>query len=231
LDWLLLPELSVHPHDVETHLVPFARKHKTIILAGVVYEQLSATSQQLVNSALWIIPQWSPEHGLQVIRRRQGKQHLAQIEHSLNSVSTVVRGFRPCQWLVGYNWSSRAEDALLWLTAAVCYDATDISLVADLSRVSDVFAIPAFNKDVHTFDQMALALQYHMYQYVVIANNGCYGGSNAYAPYREAHMRQIFHLHGQPQASVAFFEIDDVPELLQRKGATSPHWKFRPAGM
>ncbi len=45
------------------------------------------------------------------------------------------------------------------LTASVCYDATDISLAADLRKQSDVFAIPALNQDVGTFDQMALALQ------------------------------------------------------------------------
>ena len=28
LDWLILPELAVHPHDVITHLVPLARAHK-----------------------------------------------------------------------------------------------------------------------------------------------------------------------------------------------------------
>jgi hypothetical protein len=37
LDWLILPELSVHPQDVRTHLVPFARAHRTIILAGLTY--------------------------------------------------------------------------------------------------------------------------------------------------------------------------------------------------
>jgi hypothetical protein len=231
LDWLLLPELAVHPRDIRTHLVPFARAYKTIILAGVTYEELLA-DQPLVNSAIWVIPQWSSEHGLQIMTRRQGKQHLAPDEEGLNSsTNRVVQGFRPCQWLVGYNWSSCAEDALLWLTASICYDATDISLTADLSSVSDVFAIPALNKDVHTFDQMALALHYHMYQYVVVANNGHYGGSNAYAPFREAYRRQIFHLHGQPQASMAFFEIDDIPGVLNRRKSAPDSWKARPAGI
>jgi len=62
-----------------------------------------------------------------------------------------------------------------------------------------VFAIPALNKDVTTFDQMALALHYHMFQMVIVANNGLFGGSNAYVPYKDAFRRQLFHLHGQPQ--------------------------------
>ena len=58
LDWLILPELAVHPKDVRTHLVPFARAHRAMILTGLVYEEILA-GQPLVNSALWVIPEWS----------------------------------------------------------------------------------------------------------------------------------------------------------------------------
>jgi len=233
LDWLILPELAVHPLDVKTHLIPFARKHKAIILAGLTYQELFA-GKPLVNSALWIMPTWSAAHGLQTLIRRQGKQHLAPEEIKLNDKKDVVQGWRPCQWLVGYDWSSTAADRRLWLTAAVCYDATDLSLTADLRHHSDVFAIPALNKDVGTFDQMALALHYHMFQYVVVANNGMYGGSNAYRPWGEAYQRQVFHLHGQPQASVAFFEIEDIGDVIARQIkalAPSSSWKSPPAGL
>ena len=233
LDWLILPELAVHPLDVKTHLIPFARKHRAIILAGLTYQELFA-GQPLVNSALWIMPTWSAAHGLQTLIRRQGKHHLAAEETKLNNTKVVVQGWRPCQWLVGYDWSSMFADPPLWLTAAVCYDATDLSLAADLRHHSDVFAIPALNKDVGTFDQMALALHYHMFQYVVIANNGEYGGSNAYRPWGEAYQRQVFHLHGQPQASVAFFEIEDIGNVIARKIKeldSETHWKSLPAGV
>jgi hypothetical protein len=136
----------------------------------------------------------------------------------------------------------------LWLTSSICYDATDLSLASDLRTRSDVFAIPALNRDVVTFDQMALALHYHMFQMVIVANNGTYGGSNAYAPYKEAWHRQVFHLHGQPQASAAFLEIDDISGFIGRidaarastpvgvngpvpTGVGGPTWKFPPAGL
>jgi hypothetical protein len=107
-------------------------------------------------------------------------------------------------------------------------------MAADLRNESDVFAIPALNRDVKTFDQMALALHYHMFQLVIVANNGQYGGSNAYWPSQDALRRQIFHLHGQPQASIAFLEIDDIAEFLARHGhakSASTGWKYPPAGM
>lgn len=242
LDWLILPELSVHPSDVRTHLVPFARAHRTIILAGLTYQELFP-GNPLVNSALWVIPVWSKSRGLQIRTFRQGKQHLAPQEQALNSPSNkVIQGFRPCQWLIGYEWLGCPESQPLWLTASICYDATDISLATDLRDESDVFAILALNKDVTTFDQMALALHYHMFQLVIVANNGSFGGSNAYAPYREDYHRQVLHLHGQPQATVAFLEIDDIAAFLRRRTdaisqsspAPNPNgsitWKFPPAG-
>jgi len=230
LDWLILPELSVHPDDVQTHLVPFARFHKTIIFAGLTYEEV-LPGQPLVNSAIWIIPVWSFERGLEILKRRQGKKHLAREEELFNVPVPLVQGFRPCQWLVGYEWHLNPSERPLWLTGSVCYDATDIQLAADLRNHSDIFAVPACNRDVNTFDQMALALHYHMYQMVIVANNGTFGGSNAYAPYREPYIRQIFHLHGQPQASIAFLEIDDIPAFLRRgeRPAGGP-WKHVPAG-
>ncbi len=232
LDWLILPELSVHPRDVQTHLVPFARAFKTAILAGLTYEPI-VPNGLFVNSALWILPRMVPGQGLQTIIRRQGKQFLSPMEAIFNQVKPTIQGFRPCQWLIGYEWSSQLATEPLWLTGAICYDGTDLDLASDLRSRSDVFAIPALNKDVGTFDQMAQALHYHMYQLVIVANNGTFGGSNAHLPKGEAYERQIFHTHGQPQASISFFEIDNIADMKDRKRhglGQSAKWKYPPAG-
>ena len=234
LDWLILPELAVHPDDIQTHLVPFARAYKSVILAGLTYQEI-LLGQPLVNSALWVFPEWSDMSGLQIRTRRQGKAHLAPNEQLYNDCGKdAIQGFRPCQWLISYPWSDADADRPVWLTAAVCYDATDLGLAADLKDVSDILAIPALNKDVKTFDQMALALHYHMFQLVVVANSGQYGGSNAYWPKSDAHIRQVFHTHGQPQASISFLEIGDIGAFLDRHatlGANAEDWKHPPAGM
>jgi len=240
LDWLILPELAVHPADVGTHLVPFARARRAIVLAGLTYQQIG-TDPRLVNSALWIVPTWSPAYGLQIRVRRQGKGNLAPGEHELNaSFGNPLREFRPCQWLLGYEWDPHQRP--LWLTASVCYDATDLALAADLRNRTDVFAIPALNRDVTTFDQMALALHYHMFQMVIVANNGSYGGSNAYWPRYDPWIRQVFHVHGQPQASISFLEIDDIADFVARGITVAPtiappaesgisRWKPPPVGI
>lgn len=242
LDWLILPELAVHPDDVRRHLIPFARAYKTIILAGLIYEEV-LPGEPLVNSALWIIPEWSGSdaYGLQIKTRRQGKGHLSPKEQEFNkNGEPILQAFSPCQWLIGYPWSGEGnasdqrDNQRVWLTAAVCYDATNTGLADDLKTRSDILAIPALNKDVKTFDQMAGSLHYNMFQMVVVANNGEYGGSNAYWPKRKDYERRIFHVHGQMQASVSFFEIDNVADFLQRhdaSGDSAGGWKHPPAGL
>ena len=100
LDWLIFPELSVHPRDVHTHLIPFARANKTIILAGLSYQQIYADLAR-INSAIWIIPEWTGEQsGLKVKTRRLGKRNVSHHEEEI-SVENSVHGIRPCHWLVG----------------------------------------------------------------------------------------------------------------------------------
>lgn len=237
LDWLVLPELSVHPEDIKTHIIPFARAYKAIVFAGTAYEEVE-TGKPIVNSAQWIIPTRTPGGGLRMICRRQGKQHLAKAEHDLIAKGANIRGFRPCQWLVPYPIADNSAAKLI-LSGSICYDATDLTVPTDLRDRSDVYAISAYNQDVGTFDQMALALHYHMYQMVVIANNGRFGGSNAYMPMKKSYKKQIFHAHGQPQASISFFEIDDPMAMVNRvgiaRGELGPDaasiWKYPPAGL
>lgn len=234
LDLVILPELSVHPDDVDAFLVPYARSRKTIILAGLTYDEIEK-GKGYVNSAIWVIPVWSQKLGLQILKRRQGKQNPAKIEEE--NLKEKFRSHRPCQWVTNYHWS-RNETKPIRLTASICYDSTDLSLVSDLKDKSDVFIVPAFNQDVNTFDHMALALHYHMFQMVVVANNGEFGGSSAHQPMADSYCRQIFHLHGNNQATLSFLEIKDIPEFLgrlntqtQKKEVTKPVWKQPPAGL
>ena len=231
LDLLILPELSVHIDDLEI-LKRFAITHQTIVLAGLVYhEERAGDGRPFVNSAVWLIPERTGLWGRRVRVIDQGKQHLAHAEAGLN-----IRPFRTSQWLIGYRWSPDPEAEYLWLTASVCYDATDFALAADLKGRTDVYIIPAHNQDTATFDQMALALHYHMFQMVIVANNGTFGGSNAYVPYQDRRKRQVFHFHGQPQAAIAYFEIDRIDEFLDRvQNAQGPkddrRYKHPPAGL
>lgn len=230
LDLLIFPELAVNSQDIESHLKPFVLKHKSIIVAGLTYQHLAPLSRQaLVNSGVWVIPFQSIRGGWNILTRTQGKFHVAPAERAL--LKGNVSGFRPCQWLVEYGSSSNSPDRFVGLTASICYDATDLDLAADLRNCSDVFIVPAFNKDVETFDNLAIHLHYNMFQMIVIVNSGQYGGSCVWWPRRDAHERRVFHSHGQAQYAIGFFDID-VEEFLQRKDpSASDYWKSVPAGI
>ena len=231
IDLLVLPELSVHPQDIDTIIVPFVRVHKCIVLCGQVYHPREVTpSSPLINSCLWLIPEWSSSGGFRIERIEQGKQHLAADELALQPVPV---GFRPAQWLINYQWNSDPRERPLILTASVCYDATDLKLAADLRSRSDVYIVCALNRDVGTFDRMSEGLHYHMYQGIIVVNNGRFGGSSFYMPFGQHFHRQILHLHGQPQASISFAELS--PRKLIGRPNNAPNewpegeWKAQPA--
>lgn len=235
IDLLVFPELAIHPQDIDTYLLPFVQQYRCIVLLGQVYHTKDLhPDSPIVNSALWIIPDKSRSDGLQIKRIEQGKAHIAEAERSL---CPIPKGFRPAQWLINYQWNKDPEaERPLRLTASICYDATDLALAADLSTRSDLYIICALNKDVGTFDRMAEAIHYHMFQGVIVVNNGQFGGSSFYMPFKKPYEREVFHLHGQPQASIAFAEIDPLKLIERPNQAFSDKppkgkWKTPPAGL
>ena len=230
IDLLVLPELAVHPDDVVPLLYPFVRKHRCILLFGMVYHAEPRLAGSLINSCQWLIPEWNKVDGLQLRPVEQGKLHLNAEETSLMPAPV---GFRPAQWLVQYVWSSDCDRRPLIMTASVCYDATDLTLAADLRSRSDLYIICALNRDVGTFDRMSEALHYHMYQGVLLVNNGQFGGSSFFMPFEKPFRRQVFHFHGQPQVAIAFAEISPKKLVNRPKPNTAlldGTWKTPPAG-
>lgn len=137
-----------------------------------------------------------------------------------------VKGHRPHITLVELPVGSKTRTRV---AAAICYDATDLDLVADLRDKSDVFLVAALNQDVQTFDNMVAALHFHMYQPVVLANSGEFGGSTAQTPLPK-HDRLIAHVHGGNQVAVSVFEVDPTPFKSTTAPKVPPELKGPPAG-
>lgn len=206
VDLVVLPEYSVHVDDVDL-LRAFSDDTGAMLHCGLVGMQDPRRGAP-TNVARWLIP----------VRTRtkrswiavdQGKMHLTDDERDLGVVTWC-----PYRVVVELRLLNRASYRM---AGAICYDATDLALAADLKNETHMFVVPALNKDVKTFDSMVSALRYHMYQHVVIANSGEFGGSTAQAPYDEEFRRVISHSHGSNQISVGIFEInmDDFgPTLL-----------------
>ncbi|WP_119394484.1 reverse transcriptase domain-containing protein [Salinibius halmophilus] len=214
-DLIVFPEVSVHPDD-EDIIRRLADKTNAMIFAGFVFENKEG---KLVNYARWLIPSYSDQKRQWIIRD-QGKQHMTKPEKKMG-----VQSHRPCQHLLeihGYG------EKPFTMSGAICYDATDIKLSADLRDKTDLFVIAAHNPDVKTFDNMAAALQWHMYQHVVICNIGEYGGSTIQAPYKEHYEKVISHVHGSGQISVNMADID--PYAFTREVSEYKKVKTPPAG-
>ncbi|MBF0419408.1 MAG: hypothetical protein HQL78_04500 [Magnetococcales bacterium] len=193
---IVFPELSVHRDDIWI-LKRLSDKTKAIIVVGLNLRRMKSGSY--VNEVCWLIPDRRTV-GRSWSTRFQGKQHPTSLETELGVV-----GLRPYQLVFEIDvGSSRGYR----MTSAICYDATDLKLSADLKNVSDLYVIPAFNQDVNTFDNMVAALHYHMYQHIVLVNTGQYGGSTVQAPFSEGHAKIIAHLHGGGQAGVSIADID-----------------------
>jgi predicted amidohydrolase len=215
-DLIVFPEVSVHIDDQDI-LKRLADKTQAIIFAGLVFTDHKG---KLVNIARWFIPDYR-ESGRQWIIRDQGKEHMTVGEQAMG-----ISGHRPCQHLIEVHGDSEGP---FRITGAICYDATDIKLAADLKNKTDLFVVCAHNKDVHTFDNMALALQYHMYQHVVISNIGEFGGSTIQAPFKEPYHRLISHVHGVGQIAISTADID--LNAFRRKTKKYKAFKAKPAGL
>jgi len=226
----VMPELSVHPND-EDILLRLVDKTRAAIFCGLVFDErdLPGIGKRIINCGRWIIPSYRGRSRF-ISRIDQGKGHPTPLEIDLG-----VAAYRPCQWLIR---GKGVNDLSHWrLSGAICFDATDLCLAADLRDRSDAFIVPALNKDVPTFDSMVAALHYHMYQPVLLVNSGEYGGSNAQAPYRDQFVRVHYQHHGAEQVAISICELDllafrhgrhvpEVPAASHRPNRT----KSPPAG-
>lgn len=219
VDLVLFPELSVHPEHVFL-LRRLADDLKASIFTGLTFmdsEKLSAP----INQGLWLLRTDSAEHGRSFQYIWQGKNAPIELERKLG-----VKSYRPHITLVEF---PIGETSPTRVAAAICYDATDLELAADLRNRSDIFLVAALNKDVQTFDNMVSALSFHMYQPVILANSGEFGGSTAQAPLPK-HERLITHLHGNNQIGVSVFEIDPSPFKTTKPSRSKKELKTAPAG-
>ncbi len=214
-DLIVFPEVSVHIDDQDI-LKRLADKTQAIIFAGLVFTDHKG---KLVNIARWFIPDYR-ESGRQWIIRDQGKEHITDHESKMN-----ITSYRPCQHILQIEHPEGSFN----ITGAICYDATDIRLAADLKPHTDLFVVVAHNQDVSTFDNMASALQYHMYQHVVISNIGEFGGSTIQAPFKEKYHQLISHAHGAEQIAISTADIDLA--AFKRNTITYKEVKTKPAGI
>jgi hypothetical protein len=220
VDLVLFPELSVHPQHLG-FLRRLSDSLKSTIFAGLTFVH-SAKAGGVVNQGVWLLRTQRKGDGRRLVYVRQGKKFPMKVEQKLG-----IKGHRPDVTLVEFPVGEGGKPTRV--AAAICFDATDLDLVADLRERSDVFLVAALNKDVGTFDNMVGALRFHMYQPVILANSGEFGGSTAQAPYTK-HDQLITHMHGGNQVAVSVFEIEPWHFKGTEKPVSKKEVKSPPAG-
>lgn len=230
VDLVIFPEFAIHVDDQDL-MRAFSDATGAMLFYGLVGAMAPGISGP-VNAARWLVPQRRGERRSWV-EVDQGKWHLTAEESDLG-----VSPWRPHQVVIELQ---NRGDRPYRISGAICYDATDLALAADLRDETHMFVIAAMNKDVKTFDSMVSALRYHMYQHVLIANCGEYGGSTAQAPYDVEHKRLISHIHGGNQLAISVFDVDmddfgpalraAAPPVPVKKEVIERIGKTRPAGL
>jgi hypothetical protein len=218
-DLVVFPELSIHVDDQDL-MRAFSDATGAMLFYGLLGAE-EPTSGAPINAARWLVPQRRAGHRSWV-EVDQGKFNLTPEEQGLG-----IKPWRPYQVVIELLDSAKPTRTPYRLTGSICFDATDLSLAADLRNESHMYVVSAMNKDVKTFDGMVAALRYHMYQHILIANIGEFGGSTAQAPYDKEHQRLISHSHGGNQLAVSVFDVcleDFGPELEAAKPGVKK-WK------
>ncbi|WP_042147850.1 RNA-directed DNA polymerase [Paucisalibacillus sp. EB02] len=218
VDVIVFPELSINPDDIGI-LRGLSDETNAHIFAGLTFSKPTYSSKP-INQGLWLLRS-ETSSGREFKYVYQGKQNMTIPEKKMG-----IEPYRPYQVIIELENNGKEP---IRLAGAICYDATDLAVAADLRDVSDVFIISALNKDIQTFDNMVSYLHYHMYQPVILANTGEFGGSTVQAPFSK-HQRTIAHVHGNQQIAISIFEID--PSLFKRRTLPKPPIEIKtpPAG-
>lgn len=211
-DLVVFPELTIHVDDQDL-MRAFSDSTGAMLFYGLLGAKEPSTNNP-INAARWLVPQRRSGRRSWV-EVDQGKHHLTPEEEKLG-----ISSWRPYQVVIELSDAANPSATPYRLTGSICFDATDLALAADLRDESHMYVVAAMNKDVKTFDGMVAALRYHMYQHVLIANVGEFGGSTAQAPYDKEHRRLISHSHGSEQLAISVFDVrmeDFGPELEAAK--------------
>ncbi len=230
VDLVIFPEFAIHVDDQDL-MRAFSDATGAMLFYGLVGATAHGVSGP-VNAARWLVHQ-----------RRGGRRSWVEVDQgkwhlTADEITPGISPWRPYQVVIELQ-DGRGRPYRI--SGAICYDATDLALAADLRDETHMFVVAAMNKDVKTFDSMVSALRYHMYQHVLIANCGEFGGSTAQAPYDAEHKRLIAHAHGENQLSISIFdlEMDDfgpalkaaAPPVVVKKTVRERIGKTPPAGL
>jgi len=211
---VVFPELAIPRRYVRT-VRRLAQAHNAVVVAGVEY---ASESGWATNAALVAIPA-AERHPAALSRAFWvGKHHPSVPEHGLLTRHDIR--FQGTRDFIVFDHPTVGR-----LGAVICYDLYAVeTLVAFQGHVLHL-VIPAYNRDLTTFDGLSDAAMRLLFANVILANTGRFGGSLAVAPFYEAHDREMLRVRGQHIDTVEHLSVPLAQlELAQRQ----PKWDGGP---
>ncbi|MDD5686749.1 MAG: RNA-directed DNA polymerase [Elusimicrobia bacterium] len=219
---LVFPEIFI-PHEAISDLKKYSKIYNLIIVGGLWYSEIKTLNRNkdYKNELLWIFPEPNifKKDDRDSMYIKQNKLYPTSFEKK----SLKIKEANP-KTIYKINIKGIKNDVTI--CGVLCYDFTSVELKTLLKNNSDLLIVPSFNRDVHTFDNLAESSNYEMFSHVIVLNTGFYGGSSVRAPYYEVRDKRIFDIHGSKLSNIALRELR-INEIKKGNGRKI---KEKPAG-
>lgn len=213
-NFVLLPEFCV-PRKYLPNLEQWAEKLGAIIIGGMEYGpgwcDDNDRSCHLINQAFVITPRNLLCPSKYSLRYRKGATLVKITKLSLAPEEKRMVLKNNYKYREGNGIYIFQNEILGDFAVLICFDFMNLPVQVLLQSSVQTLFIVAFNKDVSAFKALAETDIRLLLCNVVICNAGRYGGSLAYAPYREPYERLVYQVEGNNVESAVTIELPLKP--------------------
>lgn len=194
-DYILYPELAM-PWRWFLLAEKKVRQYRISLISGVEYTR--STRKQMLLNEVWCGLTHSGNGFPDSLLIKVQKTCPANDERSgLKAHNWVLDQLTPFGgFRAGDVIKHETKDSTLFFSVLICSDLTDIDLRRRLRGKIDLLCVPAWNRDVKTFNALVTSAAYDLHSYVAMCNNGQYGDTRIRGPFVRDYARDIVQLKG-----------------------------------
>jgi hypothetical protein len=220
--YLVLPELALPSR----WFVPFAfklQRDRVNLIAGIEY---LAAGRKRVHNEVWAALHSVGQYGVGCVVYPQDKQRPAPGEEQwLNNLGQM-------RLVPKVAWRDSRPPVIVHgdfrFALLVCSELTNIKYRAELRGHVDALVVPAWNKDLHTFEALVESAALDVHAYVVQVNCRPHGDTRIRAPHRDEWKRDVVRLRGGKHDYVVIGEVDYWALREHQSVHRNPSGPFKP---
>lgn len=211
-DYLLLPELSVPDHWINT-IAGRLRANGISLIAGLDYEH--HPGRQIDSSAVLVLADDRLGYVSSIqVRQRKSLPAPGEEEHLYSSH--------------GLSWATKSDLKRVYLHNGlyfgilVCSELQNIQYRANFQGQVDCLITLSWNKDLESFSALIDAAALDVHAYMALVNNRRYGDSRLRRPAKRSFDRDVCRIRGGLNDQLVVVEID--PFRLRRQQSREKRW-------